>query len=463
MFLLDIDVCLVAQTNNAIINSIASDPRPIASFSKEDFKFIEIVDSLEPTLNQLQQSLIKSSSELYVSIAGTGKLYKATRSISGIEFKRIDSTVYAGHNFGAVDFSYRDTIYSLGGYGFWKTNGLLRYFVEKRNEWEIVSLNQEIPFLTGLPNDLIWFDQHDGVIYLGFINPGKSNNDSTKVQQGSIIYESWKLDLNSKKWSKLGELDSTLRNMLPEIHNISSSPFGQMISVNGTFMFLDYGKNSILTLSENKKQLLSKMATINEYPCTSFFKDSMFYIGKLKTGLLDSVQISVKDLVDTKMKIFTVEVFNSNSNGKSNQFTIVGTVLLTLLIMGIVLFFFIRKKTKEKLDSKDFENTPSGTIDIFNELELEVIRLLLKKSTQGNTASIEELNKILGVTKKTIDIQKKQRSEIIASINKKYRYSNRTDDELVKKKRATDDGRSFEYFIDYDASQELKKVISPDV
>ena len=70
--------------------------------------------------------LIKNKLGLFAIVDNTGRLYKIHSMGEEIKFERIDSTFYSGYNSGAFNFSFRDTIFSMGGYGFWRWNGHLR-------------------------------------------------------------------------------------------------------------------------------------------------------------------------------------------------------------------------------------------------------------------------------------------------------------------------------------------------
>jgi hypothetical protein len=88
------------------------------------------------------QKLIKNKKGLYILIDGTGQVYKAIASTKdSISFARVDSTIYFGHNYSAIKFSYLDTIYNFGGNGYWHFFGHLYYFNEG-SEWEIKRLNE---------------------------------------------------------------------------------------------------------------------------------------------------------------------------------------------------------------------------------------------------------------------------------------------------------------------------------
>ena len=76
---------------------------------------------------------------LWVGINGTGKVYQIDSSMI---ITRLDKTEYSGSSFGSADFILNDTLFSIGGYGYWNTNGAIRYFNQKTNEWAITFLNQ---------------------------------------------------------------------------------------------------------------------------------------------------------------------------------------------------------------------------------------------------------------------------------------------------------------------------------
>ena len=90
--------------------------------------------------------LIKHSNDLFIRLDGTGRVYKVKNKIGDtLLVNRIDSTHFFGYNGAAYEFIYRDTIMSLGGFGFWKKNGQLRYYSHQNHEWDIIPLNLEIP------------------------------------------------------------------------------------------------------------------------------------------------------------------------------------------------------------------------------------------------------------------------------------------------------------------------------
>jgi hypothetical protein len=72
------------------------------------------------------QHLLKQGDDVYIFIMQTGFLYKLiSQSPDSIIYKRLDKTVNINYNINCKNFIYKDNIFSYGGYGFWKNNGIL--------------------------------------------------------------------------------------------------------------------------------------------------------------------------------------------------------------------------------------------------------------------------------------------------------------------------------------------------
>ena len=105
----------------------------------------------------------------------------------------------------------------------------------------------------------------------------------------------------------------------------------------------------------------------------------------------------------------------------------------------------------------------NGSQAVFEEMEIQLLLLLINNTATGSTTSTDEQNKVLGLVKKNPEIQKKQRSDIIIGINRKYSFVTKNDEPIIQKQRTEFDKRSFEYFIDYSRLDEISsflKVIS---
>ena len=206
-------------------------------------KIIELKDfnttiSLSPESNALPlgqtmlaangQLIIKNGKDIYILIQQTGFTYKLTNYDSATcEYTRLDHTINLNYNINCKPFFYQNQLYSFGGYGFWKNNGHLRKFSFEDSEWDIMPVSKEI-FAT----QLSWFDAEKGRLYVPFqrtINAGLEGPENIK---GVPDYASYYLDLKTRKWEKVGDLEKTAREvMVSESETITS----QKPDWNGSF------------------------------------------------------------------------------------------------------------------------------------------------------------------------------------------------------------------------------------
>jgi hypothetical protein len=449
-----------SQTNKSIVaENLFSYNQAVATISSEEFKYLTPESADKENISGYRQNLIRNNKGLFVVIVGTGRLYKAFPKDGTTTFERVDSTVYFGDNFRSFNFSYKDTIYSLGGYGFWKTNGLLKYFVEKRNEWEIIKLNKEIPIITENGFDLIWYDQPDGKLYFGFTKE-ENNTTTNEKSQINFHYKTTVLDLNKKEWSTLGTLTTFLKDNLNNTTNITSSPWGQMISSNNKILFLNYKENTIYQLKPNKQRIIEEFPTSSGDSHACYFKDSVFFSGISSKNLLDSTPLSKNDMILINEKIYIPGDSGTNpdiklaKNNSLNVFIILGTLLLAFTVA----FYLVKRKNK-KLIPSETEKVHITSNKIFTGPEIEVLKTIVENSKKGSATSIDELNKVLGVGKKSSEVQKKQRSDVISSINRKYSYIKDGNGELITRKQAEFDKRSFEYYIGFDKLADIQTWI----
>ena len=129
--------------NNALFKTILAQKQSITHITPSTSNIIPV----NGVFKSLKQQLLYTDKGLFLLIDATGQIFKATNwDDAEIEFKRIDSTSYFGFNAESLKIMRKDTIFSFGGYGFWRFNVYLSFFDFKRYEWEISLLNDEIPF-----------------------------------------------------------------------------------------------------------------------------------------------------------------------------------------------------------------------------------------------------------------------------------------------------------------------------
>ncbi len=108
--------------------------------------------------------------------------------------------------------------------------------------------------------------------------------------------------------------------------------------------------------------------------------------------------------------------------------------------------YILKVVYKKYSDAKKINESTSVNID-FNEQEKNLINFLIEKSNINTLVSVEELNFSLGISKKTLEIQKRTRTETIHRINHKFRLKYDIDKDFIDRVRAEEDKRYYNYII----------------
>jgi len=221
-----------------------------------------------------------------------------------------------------------------------------------------------------------------------------------------------------------------------------------------------YDVTYVLTVAENKMYLstgeFSKKASKIFDKIDNdvwFFVDSTLYVGNIEQNTLDTLRISLEDFE------YAGHAFYSSSKslaGSKNTTLWILTSAGLILLLFVAYFRFYKRRIGSALTSapsKDviMEHTPYdrkvADIEIFSPIELTLLRYIFEKNCQNSTASIEEINKILGLAEKNESVQKRNRSDAINTINRKWTIAQKNSLSLLVRKRTESDKRSFEYYI----------------
>lgn len=386
------------------------------------------------------------------------------------ELVRQDSTNFYGYNFGFYAFSYQDTIYSFGGYGYWRYNGHLRVYLSRKGEWEIENLNREVPFSkAGYVAPPIWFNQIKGEFWIGYSIDSKEGIIRSDNYPDGVTDSVFVLNLRSKQWRNVGLLDEKVKKLSSSIttRSLGPSPWGQVIHdpQKATIYLLDFERNQILTMNDNVKRSLTHLLKPES---AMYFKDSTFFIQSMKSWIsgqessIDSIRLERANFAPIGIAVYTpiTELRVTNEKFDKRYLGILSIGFFLGFSLAGLIFYFIQKKRKFKLSPIISNSNGVEHKSLFQGKELEIINIVLLKSEKGYGVDIDSINKIIGVTNKNGEVQKKQRSEILISINRKWRYANSSNDLLIKKRRVEQDKRSFEYYVDFENLDRVKQFVS---
>lgn len=441
---------LVAAKNNPLLNHLLN--------SKTDYIDLgypanaqHFIDIDNRNLNEFTQILLKDKKGLYIIPTMTGRIYKASYTDGdSIYFKRLDSTHFYGYNGGAFYFSYNDTLFNFGGYGLWNTNGHLRYYSTFNREWNIKALN----FESKVANVIPYLNRKKGFLYYtgDILNPGEKNQ--------ATDYWVTKLNLNKQENEILGRLNA---DFIQELKTAISVPTMILLpSLGGTFISLNYKKQYLLDFESNKilklkNERLRDLIHGNSYGMVAnngFAEDTMVYftLSKDSSFKLHNFPISRADFETDGEPIYL----------KPTNWTLIGGIGLLALVSGLSGFYWWRKKKlpqhQEKADSPDWVHLSNEAQDPLQFLgsEMELIKLIHASTLTRRYFSVEDINNFLGISKKSLEIQKKMRTETLNRINHKFKVRCDEPVELIERVRSEQDRRYYKYMISPEKMERLK-------
>jgi hypothetical protein len=382
---------------------------------------------------------------------GTGKIYAYDKGI-----ERLDNTCYQGGTFGAIVVKYKDTLFSVGGYGFWTINGALRYYNTNTREWFIQAVNKEVRVATGV-NAIYQFDKNKGILYVIYTTYG--NEYHTENEKTERIIHVQALDLNTKKWwDQPRVLNPEIASSIREISYSTSFHDGLLIqSVKNSFLFLNFSSNKILKLFENKiVEIVQKKDKI--FPTHTFTSTEGIHYYNIKIDSLITVKLNKTDFEKSQIPLYV----SKQNNTKFGTGYIDNPMIWLLIVLTVVSFYYANhmknknnkliQKTNNQLDTNNYY----GFINSLLPIELSLLTSILKSNLEKSKTPAESLNKILGLENKPLKIQNNQRAEAIAVINKKFKIKISPEENIIERDRVESDKRFFEYSINSNYIQELE-------
>jgi LPXTG-motif cell wall-anchored protein len=207
--------------------------------------------------------------------------------------------------------------------------------------------------------------------------------------------------------------------------------------------FVNYEKNEVYKLINPLIKDLFYGNSIIHQVCNSFAIGNKIYYTKIGDSAFNvySFDISMKDFVKEPYPFY-----ESSFNNKPTTYAIGG--LLILLIGGSI--FYVIKKRKKTQSNLEYINTLVNKDEDpmeFNLVELDLIKKMIVQTKKGSHFSVDDINSSLGINKKTLEIQKKIRTETINRINHKFKIKYNLNVDLIERIRSEEDRRFYKYII----------------
>lgn len=391
------------------------------------------------------KSLLSCKQQLMALEKGTGRIMLID---SLGRAQRLDATKYGGDRFGSFEFVYNDTLYSIGGYGFWHVNGLVRRFDASTKDWNVIITNRSIPAAIGV-NAIFHFNPKVGKVFI-LHEPYSDENSSKKIPKEPRVSLAI-FDLVTKKWNETNhEVSTDLMRSISDILELTHTDQSVLIhsKFNTNTLELDFENNQYYTLEPT---FLTKYSTLSSQKSFPFYRsqNTKLFIGELLDTHFDTLETS---LYRRNRGNITYKTASIERDSFVNNKILLVSICLNILLVGLLIYLIFGKsnqqiasQTKEPpSDARDYARVFT---DLLDDTELQVVKEIWLNSHSGTNTSIDEINKLLCIDKRPYKIQNNLRAEALKLINKKFNDFTNTRDELIVRKRSDFDKRFFTYHV----------------
>jgi hypothetical protein len=410
---------------------------------------IRLDSSVFSNVTEGAYDVINNKGEIWLTQNGSNKVYKLGEDGKA---KRLDRTINRGFNFGAINLFYKDTLYSIGGYGFWQTTGSIRYFNPNSGEWDIVRNIKNVPIASGI-NAICHYDKPQGKLFVIYTPTRPEYEKYDENTDEEVLMQCF--DFREKSWWEIAkQINPKIAKKITDLSIIQNYGQTALISskINGKVMSVNFNANKIYEVDYKYhteiKQLLNSR---NNY--IAYTVDEKLYINDLDANTILYSTIKANQL-SSYPEAFYINETNKLANSRIPWLAI---SIFFNIALGISIFVILhlQKKRKELLLNLGSDNnwqqreikSTKEYLQYLSNIEIHLLKLLLKNNLNNEKTSISQINKILGTEKKEIKIQNNIRGEAIISINNKFMSFALVKDNLIERQRVEFDKRHMEYFI----------------
>ena len=388
--------------------------------------------TLENDIKLISSKEIKNSSEYDLSKFKFVNEYTLSSNLGGSVFKikgdsifRIDNSYEHKMQIGSLEFIRNDTIFRYGGYGFFENRNFFTFYDKKVNGWESLDINGDI--IPERISDFIYHFNKDKLYISGGYTFDKFKKDVKYPNLKSYLF-----DFNSKKWSVIGDLNTSVFNSI-------YFPLDENSLINftdGMIYIMDFEQNLIKKFSSNP---ISKKIE------SSFFKpfinkNNLVYF-ELENNVLNIKSTPLGEFISNLKSIENERIY-----GVSYWlYSLIILILVIILLLYVVFKKFVNKILK--IGDVFFYNLKKIKL---NEKEKVIFNLLYTSSKKGK--SVE--NRIITVffEDRTLNYGtiNRRKNESINTLNNKIKVFLSTNTDVIIRTNSQIDKREINYSINLD-------------
>ncbi len=372
---------------------------------KGDWKEIGKVEITSDLTNDWQTFQEKNTyfnfkqNAVWFTINGSQRIYQFDYSTNKLH--RIDDTHYAGYNFNATQFLRKDTLYSAGGYGFWKYNNLLTYYNEVKREWDLIRTQGEAPL--SILGGYQGYDAEHNLFYSG----GSETESNTPEIKKSFVEDLFVFDFKNSSWQKVGKINPVL-DISNQREIYWTGRFFLTWAVNQLFI-VDPVLNKIYVYTSNYERFSKTGKYYTKEDTLISFFDSPSSISKF----------SIREIVSKSKEIGPFYITNPYQ-------TIFIWIILGIIILGACWYSYYRWNRKR-----------NSSNSLFNEQELRLIEAFCRLK-EGEYLSANDITDMLDLQIKSVENQRKIRMNMINSMSDKFEQKLKISNAIIRLDDPTD-------------------------
>ena len=394
---------------------------------------------------------LNNNGTIWMTQNGSSRVYKIDSN--GV-VKRLDRTFNQGFNYGATNIIYNDTLYSIGGYGFWQTTGSVRYFNPNSGEWDIIRNIENVPIAGGI-NAMCYYDKENGKLYAIYTPTvaeyEKSNGD--RKQQALLQC----FDFKEKRWwDEAKEINPKIATKFSDITFIQKLGKDILLSsqLNGKVMLINFSDNKIKEVDYKYHTELRQLLSGKTHYISYTLNDTVNILD-LKYDTSYKSYISPSQINKYDEKIYSDTIIPKNL--KEIPWLTISVLFNIVLLLPFIVGFKIKTNKKQLEEEKielevnnAFQNDKRNFkyyINSLSTIEKDLLMLLFKNNLEKQNTTVTQINRVLGTEKKPFKIQNNIRGEAISTINDKFMAFALVNNNLIERQRSEHDKRHMEYFI----------------
>ena len=340
-------------------------------------------------------SAVNLNNIVYLLYPGGGVLY---RYLYGA-IERIDESFPHRNQFAGYFFAHNNSLYLLGGYGYWAAKSYLTKFDFESGSWDIVSSSGEAP--KGGINQGSYVKSGSFVYVFDFFSKEPKSLIDNK---NDFLYE---LNLSSYSWKKRGRLSSSFSSFsfeeaLLSVRTKYDSSLFERVNISNSFRIIDPVNNLVKTyMSNNELSKLSKNSI--------FVGSRIVYASQSadnKTYKVAFANIGNYPLInEQKLAVDDVTLFQN--------YIILSTIFLVFLVVFLVAFFKNRGVFYSLSDVSLFNE--KGLL-LLSQEEKKILSLFVASSSVENNVLLE----LFSDESKSLDAIIKRKNKAVKDLNQRF-------------------------------------------